>query len=494
MKIQYRILLAGLSAAMLLSSCNIYRNYSRPDEVTTAGMYRDTLSAADTLRGDTTSMGNLPWQEVFRDPYLQSLIAQGLEHNLDLQTARLRVQEAEASLQAARLSYVPSFNLNPNGALSWNENCRRQWTYQFPAAASWDVDLFGRLLNSKRGARAALMQSEAYAQAVRTQVIASIANTYYTLQMLNQQLAISEQTVISWRKSVETMKALKLAGSVNEAAVVQSQANCYAIEASLPDLRQNVREVENTLSNLLGVAPQSIECPGVLADQSIPSTLSAGVPVQMLSNRPDIQSAEAALMAAYAATNVARSAFYPSLTISGAAGWTNSLGNMVINPGKAIANAAGTLLIPIFNQGKNRAQLRIAKAQQQEALNAFQQSILSAGSEVSNALYQYKAAGDKSASRKEQIRSLELSVNYTQQLLQLGTSTYLEVLTAQQSLLNAQLTQVSDDFQKMQAVVNLYQALGGGRDMSVKIGSKAAEKVVKAEGKKFRKEFRQNNK
>ena len=478
MKIQYRILLAGLSAAMLLSSCNIYRNYSRPDEVTTAGMYRDTLSAADTLRGDTTSMGNLPWQEVFRDPYLQSLIAQGLEHNLDLQTARLRVQEAEASLQAARLSYVPSFNLNPNGALSWYENGRRQWTYQVPAAASWEVDLFGRLLNSKRGARAALMQSEAYAQAVRTQVIA----------------AISEQTVISWRKSVETMKALKLAGSVNEAAVVQSQANCYAIEASLPDLRQNVREVENTLSNLLGVAPQSIECPGVLADQSIPSTLSAGVPVQMLSNRPDIQSAEAALMAAYAATNVARSAFYPSLTISGAAGWTNSLGNMVINPGKAIANAAGSLLIPIFNQGKNRAQLRIAKAQQQEALNAFQQSILSAGSEVSNALYQYKAAGDKSASRKEQIHSLELSVNYTQQLLQLGTSTYLEVLTAQQSLLNAQLTQVSDDFQKMQAVVNLYQALGGGRDMSVKIGSKAAEKAVKAEGKKFRKEFRQNNK
>ena len=177
MKIQYRILLAGLSAAMLLSSCNIYRNYSRPDEVTTAGMYRDTLSAADTLRGDTTSMGNLPWQEVFRDPYLQSLIAQGLEHNLDLQTARLRVQEAEASLQAARLSYVPSFHLNPNGALSWYENGRRQWTYQVPAAASWEVDLFGRLLNSKRGARAALMQSEAYAQAVRTQVIASIANT-----------------------------------------------------------------------------------------------------------------------------------------------------------------------------------------------------------------------------------------------------------------------------------------------------------------------------
>ena len=167
---------------------------------------------------------------------------------------------------------------------------------------------------------------------------------------------------------------------------------------------------------------------------------------------------------------------------------------LILNPGKAIANAAGSLLIPIFNQGKNRAQLRIAKAQQQEALNAFQQSILSAGSEVSNALYQYKAAGDKSASRKEQIHSLELSVNYTQQLLQLGTSTYLEVLTAQQSLLNAQLTQVSDDFQKMQAVVNLYQALGGGRDMSVKIGSKAAEKAVKAEGKKFRKEFRQNNK
>ena len=279
---------------MLLSSCNIYRNYTRPSEVTTAGMYRDTLSSSDTLRGDTVSMGNLPWQEVFQDPYLQSLIAQGLEHNIDLQTAYLRLQEAEASMQAARLAFVPSFNLNPNGGLSWYENGRRSWTYQVPAAASWEVDIFGGLLNSKRGARAALMQSEAYAQAVRTQVIASIASAYYTLQMLNQQLAISEQTVETWYQSVETMKALKLAGNTNEAAVVQSEANCHSIEASLPDLRQSIRETENALSILLGVAPQAIECPGVLADQALPSTLSAGVPAQMLSNRPDVQAAEAA--------------------------------------------------------------------------------------------------------------------------------------------------------------------------------------------------------
>ena len=491
MKIKYSILLVGGAAMMLLSSCNIYRNYTRPSEVTTAGMYRDTLSSSDTLRGDTISMGNLPWQEVFRDPYLQTLIAQGLEHNIDLQTAYLRVQSAHASLQAARLAYVPSFNLNPSGGLSWYENGRRSWTYQVPATASWELDIFGRLLNSKRGARAALMQSEAYAQAVRTQVIAAIANAYYTLQMLNQQLAISEQTVASWYKSVETMKALKLAGNTNEAAVVQSEANCHSIEASLPDLRQSIRETENALSILLGVAPQAIECPGTLAEQALPSTLSAGVPAQMLSNRPDVQAAEAALMSAYAATNVARAAFYPGLSITGTAGWTNSLGSVVVNPGKLIANAAASLLVPIFNQGRNRAQLRAAQAQQEESMLAFQQTILNAGSEVSNALYQYKAAQDKSTARKAQILALERSVDYTQQLLKLGSSTYLEVLTAQQSLLSAQLTQVSDDYQKMQAVVSLYQALGGGRDMNVKIGSKETEKAIKAEGKAFRKEFRE---
>ncbi len=494
MKIQYRILGVGLLATMMLSSCHIYRNYSRPDELTTEGMYRDTLSATDTLHGDTISMGNLPWQEVFQDPYLQGLIAQGIENNLDLRSAQLQIQESEASLQAARLAYVPSFNLNPNGALSWYENTRRGWTYEIPAIASWEADIFGHLLNSKRSARAVLMHSEAYAQAVRTQLIASIANDYYTLQMLNQQLAISEQTVISWRESVETMKALKIAGTVNEAAVVQSEANCYSVEASIPDLRQNIREVENALSTLLGIAPQTIECPGILADQPLPDLLEAGVPVQMLSNRPDIQAAEATLMAAYATTNVARSGFYPNLTISGSAGWTNSLGISIVNPGKAIAGAAASLLIPIFNQGQNRAQLRIAQAQQQGALYAFQQSVLNAGSEVSNALYQYNACEDKSEARREQIRALEQSVSYTQRLLELSSSTYLEVLTAQQSLLSAQLTQVSDDLMKMQAVVSLYQALGGGRDMSVEVGSKKTEKEVRAEGRKFRKEFRQSNK
>lgn len=449
--------------AALCSSCHIYKDYQRP-KVDTEGLFRDTLSVGDTLiAADTLNFGNLPWREVFRDPCLQKLIEQGLTGNIDLRTAQLRVEQSGALLLSSKLSYLPSVSLSPEGTLNHLNGHSVTRSYQLPVTASWEVDLFGNLLNAKRGAKTALLQSDAYRQAVQTQLIASIANSYYTLQMLDRQLAISEETAANWEQSVATMKALKAAALTNEAAVTQSEASYYQVRATLPELRRQIREVENALSLVLGQTPQAIDR-SLWGTFEYPEQPSAGVPVQLLANRPDVKEAEMALASAYYATNSARSAFYPKLTISGSAGWTNSAGAAITNPAQFLATAIGSLVQPLFNKGKNIANLRVAKAQQEEAMLAFRQSLLQAGSEVSDALYQFHSSGQKSKERSRQILSLEQSVIYTETLMKLGTSTYLEVLTAQQGLLSARLTQVADEFEQMQAVINLYQALGGGRD------------------------------
>ena len=449
-----------LCMAALLSSCHIYKKYERP-EVDANGLYRDPVSMTDTLVSDTANMANLPWEEVFTDPKLQDLIRTGLERNTNLQTALLQVSEARASLMTSRLSYLPSLNLTPQGGISSFDGSKGSWTWSAPVAASWQLDLFGGILNSKRAARVAMEQSEAYRQAVQTQVVASIATYYYTLLMLDKQLEITEETVVLWKENVETMKALKEGASVNEAAVVQSEANYYAVVASVSSLKDQIRQTENALSLLLRQAPQQIER-GTLDEQHLPDEIKAGVPIQLLANRPDVKVAEMTLASMYYNTNSARAAFYPSITISGSAGWTNSAGSMIVNPGKVLLSALGSLTQPIFNRGANIARLKIAKAQQEEAMLAFEQAILNAGAEVSNALSQYETATQTLEQRILQINSLEKSVEYTQDLLSFGTSTYLEVLTAQQSLLSAQLSGVSDQFSQMQALVTLYQALGGG--------------------------------
>lgn len=446
--------------AALLSSCHIYKQYDRP-EVDAQGLYRDPVSVNDTLVSDTNNMANLPWDQVFTDPQLQALIHMGLERNTDLQTALLQVKAAQASLMTSRLSYLPSLTLAPQGGVSSFDKARGNWTWSLPVAASWEIDLFGKILNTKRAAKAALMQSEAYQQAVQTQVVAAIANYYYMLLMLDKQLEITEQTSVLWAQNVETMKAMKEAGMVNEAGVVQSQANYHAVMASISDLKDQVRQTENSLSLLLRQASQKIER-GKLEEQKLPAVLNTGVPVQLLSNRPDVKAAEMALAGTYYNANEARAAFYPSISISGTLGWTNQAGSMILNPGKMIASAIGSLTQPLFYRGANIARLKIAKAQQQEATLSFEQSILNAGADVSDALSLYETANQKLVQQMQQINSLEKSVEYTQELLTLGTSTYLEVLTAQQSLLSAQLSGISDQFQRMQAVVNLYHALGGG--------------------------------
>lgn len=458
MKIQF--IVYPLCMAALLSSCHIYKKYERP-EVEMRGIYRDPVSDTDTLVSDTVNMANLPWEKLFTDPQLQQLIRLGLERNTDLQTAILRVKEAQASLMTSRLAYLPSLSLAPQGGVSSFDKKQGNWTWTLPVAGSWDIDLFGKILNSKRAAQAALLQSEAGRQAVQTQVVAAIANSYYMLLMLDKQLEITQTTAVLWAENVETMKAMKEAAMVNEAGVVQSEANYYAVVASVSDLKDQIRQTENALSLLLREAPHRIER-GKLKDQILPGVLNAGVPVQLLANRPDVKVAEMALAGTYYNTNEARAAFYPSISISGTYGWTNQAGSMIINPGKVIASAIGSLTQPLFYRGANIARLKIAKAQQEEAMLSFEQAILNAGADVSDALSLYESAKQKLIQRTQQINSLEKSVEYTRELLSLGSSTYLEVLTAQQSLLNARLSEIADQFQQMQAVVALYHALGGG--------------------------------
>jgi multidrug efflux system outer membrane protein len=461
--ITMKIKLITLSVScLLLSSCGIYTTYERPSDINTDGLYGQDLNE-EAVAVDTASIASLSWRELFTDSHLQTLIEHALQSNTDLLSAQQRIKEAEATLSSAKLAYLPSFMLTPQGGVSSFDKSKGSWTYTGIASVSWEIDIFGKLTNAKRRSKALYLQSLEYEQAVSTSLIANVANLYYTLLMLDEQYRISEETAVNWRESVRAMRAMMAAGMTNEASVSQSEANCRQVEASLLDLKQQIKEVENSLSILLGKVPGGIER-GHLAGQDFPEELTVGVPLQLLSRRPDVKSAELSLASAFYSTNAARSAFYPSITLSGTAGWTNSAGNMIINPGKLLLSAVGALTQPLFNKGLNIAQLKIAKAQQEEAKLAFQQALLNAGSEVNNALTQVQTARGKTELRTGQITSLENAVRSTQLLMQHGTSTYLEVLTAQQSLLSAQLTQVADRFDEIQGIINLYQALGGGRD------------------------------
>lgn len=447
-----------ICAAAALTGCGIYKPYTRP-EVTTAGLY----GSAETT--DTTTLGDIRWQEMFTDPQLQALIALALENNTDLLSAGWRVKEAEATLKSARLAYLPSFNFAPQGSLSSFDGGPTAKTYSIPVTASWQIDIFNGLTNAKRKAKALYAQSKEYEQAVKTQLISGIANLYYTLLMLDGQYEVTEQTAVKWRESVRTMRAMKEAGMANEAAVAQYEGTCLSIEASLHDLEYQIRMAENSLCTLLAEGPHQIER-GRLEGQRLPDDLTVGVPVQMLSNRPDIRSAEYSLMQSYYATSEARSALYPTITLSGTLGWTNNSGMGIKDPGKILWSAAASLLQPIFNANANRARVKIAKAQQEETKLAFQQALLNAGAEVNNALTQCQSARAKADLRVQQIEALERAVESTELLMKHSSTTYLEVLTAQQSLLSAQLSQIADRFDEIQGVVNLYQALGGGRDMA----------------------------
>lgn len=452
-----------VSAAALLSGCGIYGKYERP-EVDAAGIVRDVTSNTDTLAvTDTTSFGNLPWKSVFTDPALQSLIEKGLENNTDLLNAALNVKMVEAQLMAAKLAFVPSFTFSPQGTISsWDGN-KATKTYSLPVNASWSIDLFGNLLNQKRSAQMALLATKDYQLVVKTNLIANVANAYYTLLMLDKQLEIVNNMVGLTKETWDMMKLQKDFKGGKETSVQSAEANYYSVLAQAADLKRQIRETENSLSLLLGQRAQYIER-GKIDDQNLPVEFSTGVSLQMLNNRPDVHYAEMTLAQCFYNTQAARSKFYPNITISGSGAFTNSAGAGIVNPGKWLLSAVGSLVQPIFQNGQLIAGLKVAKAEQEQAYNTWQNAVLSAGSEVSNALVLYNSSEEKSKLEAKQVESLRKNVEYTKDLFQSAGSTYLEVITAQQSLLNAELAKVQDDFYKMQAVVNLYYALGGGRD------------------------------
>ncbi len=443
-----------LWAVCLMTGCSIYKPYSRP-EVQTEGLYRDLEETKDTA-----SIATLGWRNLFSDKNLQALIDKGLERNTNLRVAHIRVKAAEAVLMNARLSYLPSVVLAPDGSISGTEGAKAIKTYNLAASASWEIDLFGKVTNAKREALAALEGSRAYRQAVETQLIATIANSYYMLLMLDRQLIISEQTLITWKETEHSIEALKRAGKSNDAAVLQAKANRLALEASVVSIRKSIRETENVLSALLADTSHDI-MRGALQKQQFPDTLSAGLPIQLLANRPDVRQAEWNLAQAYYATNAARSAFYPSLTLSGSTGWTNNVGGVVVNPGSWLFSAVGSLMQPLFNKGTNIANLRQAKARQEEALLLFQQSLLDAGKEVNNALTRWQSARIRMDYVNQQIMTLQEAVRKTELLMQHTSTNYLEVLTARQRLLEAELTQAQDKFEEIQGVIDLYHAVGG---------------------------------
>lgn len=455
-------LLTIMSATLLLSSCGLYNKYERPD-VNTTGLVRDTASVSDTLAvRDTSNFGNLPWREVFTDPQLQALIEQGLENNVDLLNAALNVKMVEAQLTAAKLAFVPSFTFSPQGTLSSWDGSKTTKTYSLPVQASWSLDLFGNLLSQKRSAQTALLATKDYQLVVKTQVIANIANMYYTLLMLDRQLEIVNEMSGVTKETWDMMKGLKeLSAGYNSTSVSSAEANYYSVLAQAADLKRQIRETENSLSLMLGQSAQAIKR-GRLEDQNLPSKFSTGIPLQMLNNRPDVHYAEMSLAQCFYNVQTARSRFYPSITISGSGAFTNSSGAGIVNPGKWLLSAVGSLVQPLFMNGQLIAGLKVAKAEQEQAYNTWQNAVLQAGNEVSNALVLYNTSDERSRLEQKQVAALRRAVEDTKMLYHDRSSNYLEVITAETNLLNAELTKVADDFYKMQAVVNLYQALGGG--------------------------------
>lgn len=450
----------GALVAVALSSCHIYKKYELP--VNDSAIAADFGKAVEA-QADTTSLPYLGWEQVFRDPKLQSLIRLALANNKDLKNAKLNVDIAHAQLKGAKLSYFPSLAFTPNGGSASYGGSHMNWSYTLPLAAQWEIDVFAKILNRKRGAQANYEMSQDYEQAVRSQIVCGVANVYYSLVMLNQQLDLTKRTSEIWKEQVESMELLKEAGRTNEAAVVQSRANYYNIMSSIPTLETSLTTLHNTLSLLLNTYPQTWDVTSEL-DFTIPDNLVNGIPVSYLAVRPDVRAAERSLAAAYYSTNSARAAFYPSLVISAQGGFTNLLGSMIKNPGEWFIQLAGQLTAPIFSRGQNIATLEAAKAQQKQALNTFEYAVLSASADVSDALVTYNKNVDKNKYLQLQVDELEKSVEYTNELFMYNQSTtYLEVLTARSSLLNAQLACIANWHDRAAALISLYQAVGGGR-------------------------------
>lgn len=455
--------------SVLEKSITEYQGGNLKDSVKNNSIKKDSI-LKETVLNDSASLGFMDWRDLFQDPLLQQYIERGLSHNTDYLQAMQRVEEASATLKAAKLAFLPSFAISPQAGVSSFDGAKASQTYSVPLNMSWEIDIFGRMRNAKEQSKALFAKSLDFKQAVRTQLIANLANIYYTLISLDQQLSLSVKTEEAWRETLTTARALMKAGRYNEAGVAQMEAALQSVHTGVLDLQNQIVQTENSMAVLLGETPRHYaRSKEFLATGESFNKISVGVPLQLLSSRPDVRQAECTIESAFYGVNQARSAFYPSLTLSGSVGWTNSAGMMIVNPGKVLASAAASLVAPVFTRGQNEAQLKIAKAQQEEAKLAFTQTLLNAGKEVNDALTAYQTSVKKEETIASQIVSLEKALRSTTLLMEHGTNTYLEVLTARQSLLSAQLQESANKLTKTQYIINLYQALGGGQEQSVPV-------------------------
>ena len=452
-----------LSCLLLLNSCALYKNYERPSDIITDGIYGDMQTAGDN------SLGDLKWRDLFTDPTLQALIERGLQQNSNMKNAELRIKEADYALQCAKLAYVPSFYFNPSGTISrvWDPYDRNTYStnksYSLPVALSWQIGSIGSLRNSKKKAEVTRVQLRNAKQAIQAQLVAGIASMYYNLSMLDEQLQLTLQTEQNWGKYLQMQKQLMDAGQGNMAAVASIEATYYSISTSVVSIKDNIHAVENALATLIGETAGHIER-GSLASFRAPAVCSTGMPITILDRRPDVRIAENKLAEAFYDKNIALSGFFPQLTISANGQFTNSMGAAVINPGVLIGNAVANLAQPIFANGRIRAQYKVSKAELEAATNDFQQAIIAAGNEVNAAMDNIYAARNKQEFIDKQVEALTRALDATQKLYQNSGTNYLNVITAQNSLLSAQMSQISNRMETIKGTIDLYQALGGGAE------------------------------
>ncbi len=456
----------GVGVGLLLlslSSCGLYNKYDRP-EVVADGIVRDPVAQNAALQADgDESFGNLPWRQLFTDPQLQTLIEKGLENNPDLLNAALNVQMVNEALKVARLAFLPSVALTPQGTIATLQTDPSVTTksYQIPVSASWTVDLFGNLLNAKRSAQMQLMAVKDYQVAAQCGLVTGIATLYYTLLTLDRQIEIVTDMEQLTKETWDKMKFMhENRVGYRSTAVQSAEAAYYSVQAQKVDLQRQIRECENSLTLLLAEPAHSV-ARGKLADQSLPSQFATGVSINLLNNRADVHAAEMSLAQCFYDVQQARSRFYPSITITGTGAFTNN--NGLVNPGKMLWSAVGSLVQPIFQHGQIVAGLKVAQMKYEQAYNTWQNAVLKAGNEVSNALVTYNSSAEKGVLDGKRVAVLRQNVEDTKKLMESSSNTtYLEVISAQSNLLNAEINEVTDQFNKMQAVVNLYQALGGG--------------------------------
>ena len=461
-KSTYKLFLL-LSAPLLLQSCFVAKNYSRP-ELKTESLYR-----TDNLPQDSISMASVSWKELFNDELLNSYIDQGLENNLDIRIALQNVVAAEAYLKQGKAGYYPT--LSGTSSFTRTKNSRNSQfgsfftrpleQFELSGSLSWEADIWGKIRSNKRALGASYLQSVSAHQAVKTNLVATIASTYYQLMALDKQKKIAEQTLAARKSSLETTLALKEAGQVTEVAVKQTEAQVHTTEIILIDLENNIKLLENVFCILLGEPPHKVER-GSLDNQIIGTELKTGVPYQLLSNRPDVMQAEYGLINAFELTNVAKSSLYPSLRLSANGGFQSLEFDNWLDASSLFSQLVGSLTQPIFNGRRLRTQMEVAKAQQEQALLSYKKTLLTAGREVSDALYTYSAETEKLEARSKELEAYSTAEDYSEELLNNGLANYLEVLTARQNALNSELNYVDSQYRQLNAMVELYRALGGG--------------------------------